>query len=307
MENAAAIARECSIDNSYGDWRHLVSSPSIDAISIAVPPSEQPAIAMAAIDAGKHVFCEKPLAPIGSVAAQVFNLATTKHVVHGVDFIFPELPLWIRARDLICAGDLGQLRQANINWGIKTHVSPGDARSWKDDPDRGGGVLNNFVSHVVHNIEWLFGGIRSVISRLERARTGVESSVRGRLDMTAGFPVFISIGAEERFGRGHYLEVFGDEAKLVLANRTVDYASGFELSIETNYGGSLELVGRDEPQSNVDGRIAPVAQLASRFVDAILNGTPMRPNFADGMRAQLILDEMRASNQTGARPIKDSH
>jgi predicted dehydrogenase len=51
----------------------------------------------------------------------------------------------------------------------------------------------------------------------------------------------------------------------------------------------------------VDGRVAPVARLTSRFVDAILNGAEMSPNFTDGFRAQSILDEMRASNQIGRR------
>jgi predicted dehydrogenase len=84
---------------------------------------------------------------------------------------------------------------------------------------------------------------------------------------------------------------------MVLENRTTDYACGFELWTASRATGRLESVGRDEPQPGVDGRVAPVARLASRFLDAILSGAAMSPNFADGLRAQLILDEMRASSQ----------
>ena len=92
---------------------------------------------------------------------------------------------------------------------------------------------------------------------------------------------------------------------MVLENRTTDYASGFELWTGSRATGALQLIGRDEPQPGVDGRVAPVARLVSRFLDAILNGAAMSPNFADGLRAQLILDEMRASNQIERRPVKN--
>ena len=296
-ERARAVADALSIENSYDDWRSVVHNPRIDAVSIAVPPVHQPSIAIAALEAGKHVFCEKPFATNGPEASRLFEMAKAKQLVHGIDFIFPELPLWIKARDLVRRGALGQLRHAMLNWRLETYASKSAARSWKNDPDQGGGVLNNFVSHVVHNITWLFGEINSVNAVLRGTERQKETCVQATFDTKAGFPAFVSIGLDAFLGIGHRLEVFGEDATMVLHNPTPDYASGFELYLGTRATGSLELLGRDQGKPGEDGRIAPVAQLASRFLDAILSGGEMSPSFADGLRSQLTLDQMRASNR----------
>lgn len=306
LEKAARVAHELSIESSHGDWRSLVDDRNIDAVSIAVPPSEQPAIAKAALETGKHLFCEKPLAVSGSEAASLFDAATAKRIVHAIDFIFPELPLWIRARELIRGNELGEIRHATLDWRVETHASKTKVRSWKNDLSQGGGVLNNFVSHVVHNTEWFFGKTAAATAVVRGPLNGAETCVQATLDMKAGFPVFLSVGSDAFLGLGHRWTVYGEKGTMVLENGTADYASGFELSAGTRTTGSLQFIERDEPQPGVDTRVAPVARLASRFLDSILNGISMSPNFADGLRTQLILDEMRASNQIDRHPIKDS-
>ena len=303
-EKAAQIARELSINASHGDWRSIVDNPKIAAVSIAVPPSEQTAIAKAAMDAGKHVFCEKPLAATARDAAFLCDAAAEIEAIDAIDFIFPELPLWLRARELIGGNAFGQIRHAVLDWRVETYASKTRARSWKNDAEQGGGVLNNLVSHAAHNIRWFFGEVGAVTATLRGPRDGAETCVHATLDMEAGFPVFISVASDAFLGHGHRLEIYGEEGTMVLYNRTTDYASGFELWTGNRTTDSLQLAGRDAPQPGVDGRVAPVARLASRFLDAILDGAPMSPNFADGLRAQLILDEMRASNQIDRRPAK---
>jgi predicted dehydrogenase len=300
----AGVAQALCIGRAHGDWRRIVEDPEIDAIAIAVPPVGQAAIATAAIEAGKHVFCEKPLAASGDEAAALCEAAAARGTVHGIDFIFPELPLWGKARELI--REAGAIRHAVLNWRVETYASRVKARSWKNDLEQGGGVLNHFVSHAVHNIRWFFGEIESVSANLRGAGGGAETCVQATLDMEAGFPVFLSVGSDAFLGHGHCLAVYGEQETLVLENRTADYASGFELSLGTRETGGLELIGRDEPQPGVDGRVAPVARLAGRFLDAILGGAAMSPNFGDGLRAQLILDEMRASNGMNRRRVRDA-
>lgn len=305
VEKAARLANQLSIDSSHCDWRSVVDDRKIEAVSIAVPPSQQPGVAQAALEAGKHVFCEKPLAPSAGEAAGLFEAATAKQIVHAVDFIFPELPLWIRARELISGSKLGEIRHAVLDWRVETYASKTKEQSWKNDSSQGGGVLNNFVSHAVHNIEWFFGKTGGVSAALRGPRNGAETSVQATIDTEAGFPVFLSVSSEAFLGHGHRWTVYGEKGTMVLENRTADYASGFELSVGTRPKGPLQVIERDEAPPGVDGRVAPVARLVSRFIDSILNGLPMSPNFADGFRAQLILDEMRASNQINRRPIGD--
>jgi predicted dehydrogenase len=291
------VADGLSITKSYGDWRQIVEDRTIDAVSIAVPPSEQTVIAIAALEAGKHVFCEKPLTAQVADAVRLLEAATARRLVHGIDFIFPELPLWMKAREIIRSNELRGIRHAVLDWHVETYAARTKARSWKTDPSQGGGVLNNFVSHVVHNVEWLFGTIASVTSAVRGPRDGAETCAQATLDLDTGFPVFLSVATDAFLGQGHRLEVYGEEGTLVLENRTADYAAGFKLWLGTRVTGSLELIACDEPVPGLDGRIAPVSKLATRFLDSILNGVEMIPNFADGLRAQLILDQMQNSSQ----------
>ncbi len=301
-EKAANVAQAQAIGTSHGDWRAIVDDPDIDAVAIAVPPAGQAPIAKAALEACKHVFCEKPLAATGAEAARLFDIASAQNAIHAIDFIFPELPLWRRARELMA--ETGPIRHAVLHWRVETYAARVKARSWKNDSDQGGGVLNNFVSHAVHNIRWLFGEIETVSATLRGPAGGAETCVQATLDMHAGFPVFLSVASDAFLGHGHSITVYGEQGTLVLENRTTDYASGFELSLGTRATGALKGIERDPPQPGVDGRVAPVARLAARFIDAILDGIPMSPNFGDGMRAQLILDEMRASNGIDSRPVE---
>lgn len=304
-DKAASVADRLSIPRSYGDWRLIIEDSSIGAVAIAVPPSEQPAIAMAALEAGKHVFCEKPLAAQVDDAARLLEAATARRLVHAIDFIFPELPLWLKTREFVRADEFGGIRHAVLNWRVETYAARTKARSWKNDPRCGGGVLNNFVSHVVHNVEWLFGTVAAVKVALRGPTDGPETCVQATLDLDGGFPVFISVASDAFLGHGHRLEIYGEEATLVLENRSADYAAGFELWLGTRETGSLELIARDEPLAGVDGRITPVSALASRFLDSILDGGEMVPNFADGLRAQLILHQMMESSRIDC-PVKAS-
>lgn len=299
-ERAAEVAAELSIPKSHGDWRQLVDDPGIAAISVAVPPAAQPEIVIAALEAGKHVFCEKPLAPTEAEAEQMVNLAIGRRRVNGINFIFPELPLWDDARARIRRGDLGDIRHAVLDWRVETYAARTKSSSWKNDGSLGAGVFGNFVSHVIHNIEWVLGRIQATSSELRGSRGCPESCMHATLDLADGFPVFVSVASDAFLGHGHRLSVYGEEGTLVLENRTTDYASGFELWFGTRKTGSLVRIAADERQPDVDGRIAPTARLVSRFLDAIAGDGNMNPNFRDGLRVQTILNQMRSS-QTGIR------
>jgi predicted dehydrogenase len=295
-ERAAQTAAELSIHKSCGDWQQLVDDPGLDAVSVAVPPAAQPEIVAAALASGKHVFCEKPLATNAVDAERLWHSATSRRRINGINFIFPELPLWQKARELIYGGQLGTIRHAEVDWHVETYAARTKAASWKNNGSAGGGVLGNFVSHAVYNLEWLFGSIQSVSAKLRGSQGCGETCAQATLDLEDGFPVFLSVASDAFLGHGHRLTIHGEEGTLLLENRTIDYASGFELWLGTRQSGSLMRIAADEPTPGVDGRVAPTARLVSRFVDAIQNDAEMRPSFSDGLRVQRILDKMRASS-----------
>lgn len=285
----AAVARDLEVPQSFGDWRALASAADIDAISIAVPPATQAQIISAACKQGKHVFCEKPVAASVDDARSALQAAEGAGVVHGIDFIFPEIAVWRRTKTLLEEGAIGQPTHFAYSWRVETYASLTNANTWKNHPDQGGGALGNFVSHIFFNVEWLFGPIRSikgfVCSMDGRAADGV-------LELTNGMTGSLSVRTDACLGSGHRLEIYGADGILLLHNRTADYASGFDVSLGTRASGALTPVSEqaDAPQATyVDGRVAPTTRLVGRFLDAVCDGGAMTPNLVHGLRVQELV------------------
>jgi predicted dehydrogenase len=288
----ADLARRLGVPQPFDDWRALVDAPDIDAVGIAVPPAAQPAIIVYAAEQGKHVFCEKPVAASVADARSALAAVERRGVVHGIDFIFPEIAAWRRARELLAEGAIGRVAHFAYTWRIETYASRTNADTWKNHPDEGGGALGNFASHAFHNIEWLIGPVHRIPMfacpkgpRTGRAVDGivlvegVEGDVSGSL----------SVSTDAFLGSGHRIEVYGERGTLTLHNPTPDYVHGFRLKLGSRATGVLEPVPGVEKESGPDGRLAMVSRLVRRFVDAIESGRQTTPDLSDGVRVQALL------------------
>src|SRR5579863_10551420 len=109
-ELAAQAARSLGFARSSGDWRRLVEDPEIDVIDITAPNALHKEMALAAIAAGKHVYCEKPLAPHASDAREMAEAAERADVKTQVGFNYLCNPMLGLAREMIAAGELGEIR-----------------------------------------------------------------------------------------------------------------------------------------------------------------------------------------------------
>lgn len=295
---AGEVAARLAIPRAYGDWRELVADPEIDAVSISVPPVLQPTIAVAAATAGKHVFCEKPLASDAPRAEGMLAAARTAGVVHAVDFEFRETQAWQRAKEICEEGVLGTIRHAAVSWRIETLAYRRPTASWKLREADGGGTLNLFVSHSLDYIEWLLGRVTRVAARLAPAAS-CEAQVDAWMELAGGTPVALSVAANALFGSGHRVEIYGEAGTLVLENRTSDYVSGFELLVGTRIGGALSPVELAGARAGGDGRVLAVSGMVRRFLDAIDGGPEMRPNIEHGLRVQALIDKIRRANEAG--------
>lgn len=295
-ERAQSAASALGIPRASGDWRELVADPAIQAVALAVPPGVQAEIAVAAARAGKHIFCEKPLALNAVQAREILTAAEGSRVAHAMDFIFPEISAWRRARELLPA--VGRVRQVALTWRIETYAHRARLQNWKTMPESGG-TLNSFASHAFYYLEWLFGPVTRLAATLRPGLPQADAGVDAWLEFTAGFSATVSIAADAFLGPGHCLEVYGDDGALRLENKTADYANGFILSLGTRRGGKLDPVATPGDNAAQDGRIAAVARIATRFLDAILSGRPVTPGLREGLRVQQLLDATREAARTG--------
>jgi len=295
VSRTMSAAQKLGIPVAFGDWRLLLADDQIDAVCIAVPPLDQPAIIEEAARLGKHVFCEKPLAASVSAAEQAVEAVQRAGVVHAIDFIFPEIPAWMMTQKLLREGAIGTPRHFTYTWRTQTFVSRAKVESWKNRREDGGGAVGNFLSHVIFNLEWLLGDMLDFESVPRRAM-GV-SFIDGVAHMADGVHGSISISTDAYLGGGHQIEVFGESGSLVLANATPDYADGFEVSIGTRESGRLAVVSRREPGSGTDGRIAPTGRICGRFLDAIQSRGMVMPNLEHGLHVQRWLERINDAHE----------
>lgn len=288
-DRARAIAVRDGL-TAYDDWQSLVGDPRVAAVVIATPPALHAPIALAAFRAGKHVFCEKPLADDLEAAGRMAAAAAGAGTANMVDFEFPDIPQWSRARQILEEGALGRLRHVSVTWHVETYANRERLASWKTSVTAGGGALNDFAPHVWYYLEWLFGPI----DRLWAAPQDdgdhdalVVLSLRFRDGMSGSVTIATAVPS----GDGHAITVYGDRGALALKNRSSDYARGFALQVATRDRGALAPLPVEAPAADgSDGRLLVAGRLVDRFVEWIESGTPARPSFADGLRVQTLLD-----------------
>lgn len=298
-DKAAAAAQSAGVPKAFGGWMGLVADPEIDAVVIAAPPAVQAEAALAAAKAGKHLFCEKPLALNAVQARAILEAVAGRKLAHAVDFEFPEVDAWQKAKAALEAGTLGRIRHVALNWRVETYAYRAQTAGWKVSAEAGGGTLNNFGSHTLHYLEWLFGPLARLAARLSPPGGGAEARVDAWGEFAAGFPVSVSIAADAFLGTGHKLEVYSDAGSLVLENRGADYIRGFTLAVARRETGVFNTIATTDGEAAVDGRIAPVGRIVRRFLDGIESGAPVTPGLAEGLRVQQLIDAARAAHHSG--------
>ncbi|MEH2487023.1 Gfo/Idh/MocA family protein [Bradyrhizobium sp. AZCC 2230] len=300
---AAELAQAASIPLALGSWIELVEHPDVDAVTIAAPPSLQPAIAIRALELGKPVFAEKPMAADVAGAMAMAQKAATSGRATMVDFNFSAILAWRKARVLLDEGAIGRLRHVTVNWNVENYGTRMRIKNWKAMGEVGGGALGNFVSHSFHYLEWLCGPITGLSARLTGLpdEPAMETNAAVSMAFGSGASGSLAVSCASYLGSGHRLEFYGEDGTLTLINETPDYMRGFELRVARRPERALAPIEITDPLDRdfpADGRIAPVSRLAADFLDAILSGQSARPGFAEGYRVQTLLDTARRANNT---------
>jgi predicted dehydrogenase len=217
-----------------------------------------------------------------------------------VDYEFAALPAWQHAEMMFANGVIGPLRHAVVTWQVENESTRRRLKNWKTNGADGGGALGNFVSHSMHTLEWLCGRIVRLNAQLSGlpGDPGMETTVAASFVFHTGATCSYAMSCASYLGSGHRLELYGEDGTLVLANTTTDYMRGFTLHYARRPGTALEPVDiwTDPYDRFPDGRIAPVARLAERFLNAVEGRGLAYPGIVEGYRAQVLLDAMRRSH-----------
>ncbi len=150
------------------DWRDLVADPAIDVISIAAPNQFHAEMAVAALEAGKHVWCEKPMATSLEDATRMRDAAkhSGRTAILGYNYI--QNPMIRHARTLITEGRIGIVNHIRLEMDEDFMADPSEPFYWKSEKRSGYGALDDFAVHPLSLLAVLHGRITSVVADMAR-------------------------------------------------------------------------------------------------------------------------------------------
>ena len=159
---AVDAARRYGFERAETGWKAIVDAPDIDAVSVVVANSLHREIVEALLAAGKHVLCEKPLAPTVADAQSMVDAAEKASVVTAVGFTFRRSPAINAIRRLVTDGSLGPAIHFNGHYWCDYGVNPDAPMSWRYKGGPGSGALADIGSHLVDLGEFLCGPVDTV-------------------------------------------------------------------------------------------------------------------------------------------------
>ena len=297
------------------DFGELLADPTVEAVVIATPPGPRFELAKAALEAGKHLMLEKPVALEPSQVQELQRLALQRQLTVAVDFEYRAVPLFQQAAEWIHQGGLGRLHLVTLNWLMGSRANPERPWNWYSQSAEGGGVLGSLGTHAFDTLHWLVGPTRRLQAQLSTVITDRPladgSGRRGKVDADdvallqlelesaqgEAVPAQMTLSSVASRGRGYWIELYGRDATLVLGSANqADYVHGFQLWISQG-GEPLRPVPPDPrfafARTWEDGRIAPVERLHGWWAEAIRSGRPMVPGLAEAVASELCCAEAR--------------
>jgi predicted dehydrogenase len=177
-ERAAAFARTHGISHVADDYAALVARGDIDVVYNALPPALHATWSIAALQAGKAVLCEKPLAMSAAQAAAMFQAAHAagRPLWEALHYRFH--PAWLALCDSCRAGEIGELVSVEAQLDVRIERREGELR-WQRS--LGGGVLMDLGCYAVHALRTLLGDPCQVVEAQAQTIEGVDARVRARL------------------------------------------------------------------------------------------------------------------------------
>jgi len=182
-EIAAQKGREFGFARSTSDWRALLADDEIDVISVAAPNQFHADMAVAALEAGKHVWCEKPMATALADAVRMRDAAKAsgKTAVMGYNYI--QNPLIRHMRALLDAGAIGTVTHVRIEMDEDYMADPAEPFYWKSEARSGYGALDDFAVHPLSLMHALVGLPVEVMADMSKPYADRPSKAGGRQEV----------------------------------------------------------------------------------------------------------------------------
>jgi predicted dehydrogenase len=319
------------------DWRRVIDDPSIDIVDICTPGDSHVDIAIAALDAGKHVLCEKPLANSVDEAERMVGAAeraAARGIRSMVGFSYRRLPAIGLARALVAEGRLGVIRQTRATYLQDWLVDENGPLTWRLDKSlAGSGSLGDIGAHAIDMIQYLTGTTVEAVSGTlatfvterpllgeTRGLGGTASEKRGKVtvDDATWFTGRLSSGAIGSFEATRYatgrknafrFELSGSLGAIAFDMEAMNELQFYDATAPAGERGFTRILATEPehpyaanwwPTGHALGYEHAFSHEVVDLVTDIVEGRDPRPSFADGLQVQRVLAAIERSAADGS-------
>lgn len=273
---AAAFAEEHEIPLVFDSYPALVESDAVDAVYIGLPPSEHERWTLAALDAGKHVLCEKPFACTATQAESMVAAADRTGLVLAEAFHWRYHPLAARIREVLRSGTIGRI--VSIDASFSAAIP--DVADIRHQLALGGGAMMDLGCYAV---QWARFAAENEPEGIEatavEGETGIDLSMEATLRFAGGIDAIVRCSMAPDVTTSNALRVIGDAGTVEVINPVAPHL-GHSLVVQDRSGTSTE---------TVPGRTTYDHQLEA-FVGAVLDGEPIPTGGADAIATMRVID-----------------
>lgn len=323
-EPAREMAQRWSIPAWYTDSDQMLAESDLDAVIVATTNDSHHQLCLAALTAGVHVLCEKPLALDVEQATEVAEAARAAGAVTMVPFTYRYMPMLQWLRRLVADGFVGRPLQISCRY-FSGFALDGEY-AWRFDREiAGSGIIGDLGSHVVHLARWLIDeeetSVSAVSSRFIERGPRPDGSPYDPVEDSAVLNVRYRSGAlgvlqasatcwegDGEFGQLQEFDIHGDGGTLHARSdwESVQQVRGArrgqpmsDLAIPDDLWGDLR---RDPVGSTYRDVFRTTGAMTRGWVDAVAEGRSIEPDFAEGLAVQRVIDAAVASAAEGGRP-----
>jgi predicted dehydrogenase len=308
VTRAQAFAQRYGATHVSSDYRELIERGDVEAVCIVTPNDLHAPVALAAIEAGLHVLCEKPLALSERDAAQMVEAARARGVIHVVNFTHRNTPCFTLARSLLAGGHIGAIYHVQAtylqDWLLRRNRLPSPAAPvWRLDKSvAGSGQLGDLGSHLLDLLHSMVGDVVAVSASLP-SFPGLHGDVPAdrvsddvaalQLDFASGaVGHLLASRVATGLGDNVVVQIYGSEGALIADDRQPG-----ELRACVGRAGAERRAWATFTINEAEHEPSPL-QL---FVGGVRSGAQPAMGFDDGLWTQRIMDAAQRSAAAGSR------
>jgi predicted dehydrogenase len=315
-DSAEAARQAYGARLAFDDYRKMIASPEIDAVAVVVRVPSHYAPTKAALEAGKHVYCEWPLGRTTAEAEALAALAKAKGLVTAIGLQARVNPAIMHMKEVVEAGYVGEMMAVHVSMireGVLTRPSH---RTWQRDAELGANTLTIANGHTIDAMRFVtgdFSRLSSVVST--QAKKWLDTGTNTPVDVTSPDNILISghlangavvssqVGHIPFAGSGYRMEIYGRDGTLVASGEDSP-----QLGEVVLHGAKRDnrLVPIPVPErftlaslGTPSGEAANVGQMYALFARAIRDGSGQQPDFAVAVELHRLVDAIKEASDTG--------